>query len=66
MEPGYKIRREGAASYSVEAFFRYGPVQRFSAMSGFKTEAEARQWGVRDQRAPDDRGRQRERGAADR
>jgi hypothetical protein len=61
MEPGYKIRREGAASYSVEAFFRYGPVQRFSAMSGFKTEAEARQW-VCDQRAPDDEAVTRERG----
>ena len=43
MGGGYKIIRQGA-TFSVEGFFRNGNTQRFSAASGFKTEAEARAW----------------------
>lgn len=52
MAEGYRIIREGPGSFSVEGFFRRNGEQRFSAASGFKSEAEARQW-VYNQQAKD-------------
>ena len=52
-EQDYKIIKEGPASYMVEGFFRNGAMQRFRSASGFKTEADARQWAY-DQQAKDD------------
>ena len=43
MDRGFKIVREGA-SFTVEGFFQHGKTQRFRSASGFKSEAEARQW----------------------
>jgi hypothetical protein len=63
MEQGFKIIREGPSSFSVEGFFRDGPMQQFRAVSGFKTEVEARKW-VYDQRVRDDEAATQERGGA--
>ena len=52
MPEGYRIIRDGPNSFSVEGFFRRNGQQRFSSASGFKSEADARQW-VYDQQAKD-------------
>jgi hypothetical protein len=52
LKAGYKVVRYGPGSFAVEGFPGSGNTQRFRSASGFRTEAEARQW-VYDQQIKD-------------
>lgn len=52
MDKGFRIIRDPWGNFSAEGFFPRDGMQWFKSATGFKSEAEARQW-VYDQQAKD-------------